>query len=69
MDEKIDRIYKNNWVYKIACFFIGHKMSYKEMYLILENLNIKNLGQEESKKRSFEEILKIYQFLNNKLPE
>ena len=39
------------------------------MYLILERLNMRVLGVEESKKHAMIEILTIYKYNNNKLPE
>lgn len=58
--------------YKFMCFFLGVRkkgLKYKEMYLILERLNMKVLGFEESKKHAMIEILTIYKYNNNKLPD
>lgn len=64
-DDKIASIPKNNWLYKMACIFLcKKKLSYKEMYLILQRLN-KHLGENESKKIAMTEIINIYNF-NNK---
>lgn len=58
--------------YKLMCFFLGVRkkgLKYKEMYLILEQLNMKVLGLEKSKKHAMIEILTIYKYNNNKLPD
>lgn len=63
-DNKINALPKNNWLYKISCFFLcKKKLSYKEMYLILQRLN-KHLGEEKSKQMAMTEIINIYNFNN-----
>lgn len=64
LDEKINSLPKNNWLYKLVCIFLcKKKLSYKEMYLILQRLN-KHLGEEEAKRMSMLEIINIYNFNN-----
>lgn len=69
INEKIERLEKNNGLYKFACFFIGRKLSYKEMYMLLQNINRKKLGDEDSKKFALYQIIEIYKFQNGKLPD
>lgn len=67
MNEHIDRVPKKNGLYKFACFFLGRrktKLTYKEMYLILANINRK-AGEKGSKEFAFKKIIEIYKFLNN----
>lgn len=68
LNEKIEKLEKNNGLYKFACFVIGRKLSYKEMYMVLEKINRKNLG-ERSKVFAMNQIIKIYKFQNGKAPE
>lgn len=72
LNEKIDRIENDKFLYKFICFLLGgpkHRLTYKEVYLILYNLNKKSLGEEKAKKKSIAKILQIYKNLhNNELP-
>lgn len=69
MFEKIDYIPKYNFIYKMVCFFIGHKLSYMEYYALLYNLNKKKLG-DKAKIKSINKVLDIYKhFHNNNLPQ
>lgn len=72
-DEKIEKIKGDRFIYKFVCFFLGgfkHRLSYKELYLILLTLNRKSLGEDNAKKMAMKKILKIYKDLhNNKLPD
>ena len=64
LDDKIIQLPKHNWLYKVACFILcKKKLSYKEMYLILQRLN-NHLDENESKKRAIAEIINIYNFNN-----
>ena len=72
MDEKVEKLPKYNWIYKISCFFVGRprkKMTYKEIYMIIKKLNEKNMTEEICKKYAFSQILAIYKFLHGKIPE
>lgn len=70
MSEKIKAVPKRQWLYKFMCRFLFKKgLTYKEMYAILSNLNRKAIGEEETKKHAMTEILRIYEFNNNKLPD
>ena len=69
LNEKINAIPHNNGLYKFVCFFLGKKkLSYKEMYLILYNINKNKLGEDSSKERCMKEIINLYKFNNNKIP-
>lgn len=66
MDRRVDSVPSNNWLYRLSCVFLLRKrLTYKELYLILVRLNEKRLGEEKSKERCFNEILKIYKHNNN----
>lgn len=63
MDEKIDSIPKNNGIYKFVCTLLcKKKLSYKEMYLLLFNINRKNSSEENIKKLVMEELINIYKY-------
>ena len=69
MNESVASVPRNNWLYRLSCFFLLRKrLRYSDLFLILLRLNEKRLGYEESRKRSFQEILRIYKYNNNKLP-
>lgn len=70
-NEHIKDVPRKKFLYRFMCFFLGVRkkgLKYKEMYLILERLNMKALGIEESRKHAMIEILTIYKYNNNKLP-
>ncbi len=73
MDDKVTRVVRNNWLYKICCWFLGKKetkMTYKEIYLLIYGLNRKRLGEEQSKTYALVKTLSIYKNLhNNNLPK
>ena len=72
-DEKIPYFPNGNFIYKIVCFCLGkrkEKLSYKELYLLLKQLNIKALGDKESGRKSMNKLIEIYKYFhNNKLPD
>lgn len=66
VNEKIQSLPKNNGLYKFVCMLLGkRKLSYKQMYLLLFNINKGKLGEEEAKLAAFNEIVKIYKHNNN----
>jgi len=67
-DEHIKDVPNNKKLYKFMCFFLFKKkgLTYKEMYLILEFLKRKKLG-EKSKESAMLEIVEIYKYNQNKL--
>lgn len=72
MNEHVDRLPKYNWMYKLGCFIVGKakkKMTYKEIYMIIKNLNTSKDNEAVAKAYAFSQCLVIYKFLNNKLPE
>ncbi len=72
-DEKIEYIEGDRFIYKLVCFFLGgfkRRLSYKELYILLYNINKQKLGEENAKRLSMNKILKIYShFHNNELPK
>lgn len=69
IDEIVISVPKRNWLYKIMCFCLFRKLTYKEMYTIIDSLNRKAMGERESKKHAIKEILSIYEFNNKCLPD
>lgn len=70
MEEMVEKLPSNNFLYKIICFFtFRKKLTYKELYAMLENVNRKRLGEEESKKFALIRILATYKFNNNVFPK
>lgn len=65
MEETVEKIEKNNGFYRFLCFFLGRKMNYKELYMLLTAINKRKMGGEKAKQWSFSRILKTYRFLNN----
>lgn len=69
MDEKINSLPKNNGIYKFVCLFLGKKkLSYKEMYLLLFNINKSKMDETKCKEIVMNELINIYYFNNKKLP-
>jgi len=72
MDEYVDSVPTGQKLYKFICFFLGRKkkkLTYKEIFLIISELNRTRMGLEEAKKYALTYILNTYKYLNNKLPE
>lgn len=70
MEEKVKKLPSNNFLYKIICLFtFKKKLTYKELYAMIENINRKRLGDKESKKFALIRILATYKFNNNVFPK
>ena len=70
-DERLPKLPKNNLMYFLFCLFTfraRRKMTYKEMYLLMSEINRKTLGQEESKKLAFRRIMDFYEYNNGHRP-
>ena len=68
MNETIERVPTANWMYKLLCFFTGRrkrKMTYKEMYVFLREMNKES---EDADKLAFKKVIEIYRFQNNNVP-
>ena len=62
-DEKIESINDDKYIYRFICFLMGgfkHRLTYKELYLLLYGLNRRKLGEKNAKKKSMERIIEIY---------
>ena len=71
MKEKVPSVPHSNWLYKLCCFLLFKrkaKLNYYELFMILYGINKKGLGIDEAKRFAMAQILKIYKFHNNKLP-
>lgn len=70
MDEKIDRMEKSGRIYRLVCFFLHRKLSYKEFYMILVGLNRRKVGEKVAKKIAFARVIEAYRYLHDgNLPE
>lgn len=72
LNEKIERMPYNNWLYKIICFLMGKrktKLTYKDLFLLLYGLNRKKYGDKEAKELSLYKIVEIYASNNNRMPK
>ena len=65
LNETITKLPKSNWLYRVICFFMFRKLTYKEYYLLLVNLNTRALGEENAKKASLIKTLEVYKSLHN----
>ena len=68
MDEIVPSLERGNWLYKLICFFLGKrrsKMSYKEIYALIYELNKNNLGEEEAKKVAIIRVVELYKHNHN----
>lgn len=71
-EEKVEKVPSKNWLYKLICFFLRRKMSYKELFVMYIEINKGNVADDSSKpikKKCFEEILNVYRYNNNKIPK
>lgn len=70
-DEQLKRLPRNNFIYFLFClltFRLRRKMTYKEMYLIISEINRKTLGQEKANKLAFQRIMDFYEYNNGNRP-
>lgn len=70
-NEHLKRLPRNNFLYSLFCLFtfrLRRKMTYKEMYLIIAEVNRKRLGEEKAKKLAFKRIMDFYEFNNGNRP-
>ncbi len=70
-DEPLKKLPKNNFMYFLFClltFRLRKKMTYKEMYLIIAEVNRKTLGKEAADKLAFQRIMDFYEYNNGHRP-
>ena len=70
-NERLKRLPKNNLMYFLFCLVTLRpikKMTYKEMYLIISEVNRKTLGQEKANKLAFQRIMDFYEYNNGHRP-
>ena len=70
-EEPLKRLPKNNFMYFLFClitFRPRKKMTYKEMYLIISEVNRKTLGQDKANKLAFQRIMDFYEYNNGYRP-
>lgn len=68
-NEILEKVPYKNWLYKVFCLVTFRKrMTYKEMYLILSEINRKAVGEEKAKKKAFQRIIEFYEYNNGNRP-
>lgn len=70
-DEPLKKLPKNNFMYFLFClltFRLRRKMTYKEMYLIIAEVNRKTLGKEAADKLAFQRIMDFYEYNHGHRP-
>ena len=70
-NERLLKLPRNNFIYFLFCLFTlrpRKKMTYKEMYLLISEINRKTLGQENSNKLAFKRIMDFYEYNNGNRP-
>ena len=70
-NERLLRLPKNNFMYFLFCLFTFRprkKLTYKEMYLIISEVNRKSLGLEKAKQLAFQRIIEFYEYNNGNRP-
>lgn len=67
-DEYVPRIERGNWLYNLICTFLGKrktKMTYKEIYAFIYELNKGKLGEADAKTAAIIRVVEIYKHLHN----
>ncbi len=70
-DEPLRRLPRNNLMYFLFClltFRPRKRMTYKEMYLIISEVNRKSLGKEKADRLAFKRIMDFYEYNNGHRP-
>ena len=70
-DEPLKRLPRNNFMYFLFClltFRPRRKMTYKEMFLIISEVNRKALGKDKADKLAFQRIIDFYEYNNGYRP-
>lgn len=71
LNEYVKDVPNRKKMYKFLKIILFRKngLTYKELYMILCNLNERVVGIEKSRQHAMIEILSVYKYNNNKLPE
>lgn len=72
MNEKVAKIDGHRFFYNFVCFFLfraRRKITYKELFLLYYGIHRKTMGENNSKKKALQSVLKIYKENNGKYPE
>lgn len=70
-DEPLKKLPKNNFMYFLFCLFTfrpRRKMTYKEMFLVIAEVNRKTIGKEAADKLAFQRIMDFYEYNNGHRP-
>lgn len=63
LEDKVERVDKANWLYKILCFISfrqKRKFTYQELFLLLYGLNKQKLGDKIAKVKAAQRIMEIH---------
>lgn len=72
LDDIVIDVPQKKWLYKIICFLNHRKLTYKELYLIFLEINGGNKSEDSAKpikEKCLKELLNVYRFNENKIPE
>jgi hypothetical protein len=70
LDEKVEKLEGGNGFYKLICAMRGgKKLTYKQLLLLLCDLNRKKYGDKEVVKKVLPHVISCYGYNNGKLPE
>lgn len=72
MNEKVTKIDGHRFFYNFVCFLLfrlRRKITYKDLFLLYYGVNRKTMGENNSKKKALQSVLKIYKENNGKYPE
>lgn len=70
LDEKVERVPKHNTLYRLLCLLnLKRRFTYKQFYLFYQGLFRNDLGDELANKRALLNIINLYKYNNNKIPE
>ncbi len=71
-DEPLKKLPKRNFMYFLFCLITLRpfkKMTYKEMYLFMSEVNRKTLGKEMADRLAFQRIIDFYEYNHGEKPK
>lgn len=70
LDEKVEKLDGGNGLYKLICAMrCGKKLTYKQLLLLLCDINRKKYSDKDVVKKVLPHIIECYKYNNGKLPE
>ncbi len=64
-NEQLPKLPRNNFMYFLFCLVTlrpKRKMTYREMYLLIAEVNRKTLGEQRAKELAFQRIIDFYEY-------